>query len=119
MFQKGNKLGLGRPKISLTKPELLLPAIFAKGTINWASDFLKLYRVLRERELDVKEKTLMKFFLDFMPYLCTKVQLKEIMGQASVTTPADSAAQAKTTSRLLQALEADNALRSSSTTEGS
>lgn len=146
MFQKGNKLSQGRPRISLTKPELLMPAIFSKGAINWSNDFLKLYRAMRERAnthslepefyfegkafdlLDVvkrrailmernrlqEEAKLLRFFETFMPYLCTKVQLKEIMGQASVTTPADSAAQAKQTSRLLQALENENAARPSS-----
>ncbi len=113
MFTKGNKYGVGRPKISLSKPELLLPAIFNKGTINWSNDFLKLYRVMRERALTEEEKQLLVFFKDFMPYLCTKVQLKEIMGQASVT-PADSLAQANQTSKLLKALEAENADRPSS-----
>jgi len=113
MFQIGNKLSVGRPKISLTKPELLLPAIFNKGSVNWASDFLKLYRAMRIRPLDAQEQKCMEFFEKFMPYLCTKVQLKEIMGQASVTTPADSAAQARTTSRLLQALENENATKPS------
>lgn len=115
MFQKGNKLGVGRPKISLTKPELLMPAIFNKGAVNWASDFLKLYKAMKERPLDENEKNLYNFFKEFMPYLCTKVQLKEIMGQASITTPADSAAQAKQTSKLLQALEAENATKPSAT----
>ena len=113
MFQKGNQLAKGRPKLSLTKPELLLPAIFAKGSVNWSNDFLKLYRIMRERDLTTPERNLLAFFNQFMPYLCTKVQLKEIMGQASVTTPADSAAQAKQTSKLLQALENENATRPS------
>lgn len=115
MFEKGNKLGVGRPRISLTKPELLLPAIFAKGTVNWAKDFILVYKALRERPLNPQEWEMLRFFTTFMPYLCTKVQLKEIMGQASITTPADSAAQAKQTSRLLLALEAENANKPSAT----
>lgn len=107
MFVKGNKLSQGRPKVSLTKPELLLPAIFAKGSINWANDFLRLYRVMRERPLNDVEKNLWKFFLEFMPYLCTKVQLKEIMGTSGMS-QADSKANAAQTSKLLQALEAEN-----------
>lgn len=111
MFQKGNKYGIGRPRIALTKPELLLPAIFSKGSVNWSNDFLALYRALKERALTEQERNLLVFFKEFMPYLCTKVQLKEIMGQASVTLPADSIAQARTTSRLLQALEDENATK--------
>jgi len=137
MFQKGNKLGVGRPRISLTKPELLLPLIFSKGNINWAADFIKLYKIMRERatthkdpdyflegkELEVldtvkrravimehnrlrEEKKLMDFFLTVLPYLCTKVQLKEIDGR-QMTSPADSAANARQTSELLKALEGE------------
>lgn len=107
MFTKGNTWGRGRPKISLSKPELLLPWVFAKASLNWANDFTRLYRTLRERELTVVEYKHLKFLLEVMPYLCTKVQLKEIDGR-STSTPADSAAQAKQTSKLLQALEAEN-----------
>lgn len=108
MFAKGNKLGQGRPKVSLTKPELLLPAVLAKGNINWAADFVRLYKALKEtRELTLPEIRTYKFFLEFMPYLCTKVQLKEIMATGG-TSPADSKANAAQTSKLLQALEAEN-----------
>jgi hypothetical protein len=55
--------------------------------------------------------------MDIMPYLCTKVQLKEIDGR-STSTPADSAAQAKQTSKLLQALEAENASSKPTTESG-
>ena len=112
MFAKGNTWGRGRPKISLSKPELLLPWVFAKASLNWASDFTRLYRAMRERELTPVEHKHLKFLLEVMPYLCTKVQLKEIDGR-STSTPAESAAQAKQTSKLLQALEAENAPKSS------
>lgn len=116
MFTPGNKaaLGKGRPKLSLTKPELLLPALFNKGGINWAADFLRLYRNMKTRPLTPEEGNLLKFFMEFMPYLCTKVQLKEIMGSAA-TTPQESKTNAEQTSKLLKALEADNVTRPSST----
>jgi hypothetical protein len=108
MFAPGNKLGQGRPKISLTKPELLLPAVLAKGNINWAADFVRLYKCIKDNpELTIQQKNQLKFFMDFMPYLCTKVQLKEIMSTGG-TSPADSRANAAQTSKLLQALEAEN-----------
>lgn len=112
MFVKGNKYGVGRPRISLSKPELLLPVVFQKGTINWAADFIKLYKAMRERELTGLEQKQLKLLMELMPYLCTKVQLKEIQGQTG-TSPADSAAAAKQTSKLLQALEQENGIRPS------
>lgn len=114
MFQPGNKYSVGRPRISLSKPELLLPVVFMKGSVNWASDFLRLYRSMKERELTPIEQKQLKLLLEIMPYLCTKVQLKEINGATS-TTPADSLAQAKQTSKLLQALEAENVRPSTQT----
>lgn len=115
MFTKGNKLGKGRPRISLSKPELLLPAVFIKGNVNWANDFVELYKAMKKRDLTALEQRTLKLLLDIMPYLCTKVQLKEL--QATSGTPADSVAQAKQTSKLLQALEAENGSRPSSTSE--
>ena len=106
MFQKGNQLSKGRPRISLTKPELLLPVVFNKAAINWQNDFVKLYRALRERELTMVEYKHLKFLLEVLPYLCTKVQLKEIDNQ-KLNAPADSAAAAKQTSKLLAAFEAE------------
>lgn len=108
MFQKGNKLGTGRPKRSLTKPELLLPAILANANINWGGDFVRLYKTIKERALTDPEKNLLSFFLQVMPYLCTKVQLKEL-GGASKSTPTESVENARQTSVLLKALEAENA----------
>ncbi len=111
MFEKGNRLGKGRPRISLSKPELLLPAVFIKGNVNWANDFVELYKAMKKRDLTAFEQRQLKLLLEIMPYLCTKVQLKEL--QATAGTPADSVAQAKQTSKLLQALEAENAQKPS------
>lgn len=107
-FQKGNIFGRGRPKISLQKPELLLPAVFGKAGINWQNDFIKLYRRLRsdDQELSLSEIRLLKFFSEYMPYLCTKVALKEL-DNAKATTVENSVAQAKASQKLLQALEAE------------
>lgn len=111
-FQKGNTFGRGRPKISLQKPELLLPAVFGKAGVNWQKDFVLLYRRIRDGvKLEETDKNLLKFFETYMPYLCTKVALKEIDGKA-MSTPGDSASMAKATSKLLQALEAENAPKS-------
>jgi uncharacterized protein YqeY len=107
MFQPGNKLSHGRPKLALTKPELLMPAVFHKSGINWQRDFIRLYRRMKEGSFNEEEKQLYSFFKEFMPYLCTKVQLKEIADQAA-TNSAQSAANAAQTSKLLQALEAES-----------
>lgn len=112
-FQKGNTFGRGRPKISLQKPELLLPAVFGKAGVNWQKDFVLLYRRIRDGvALSEADKVLLKFFDTYMPYLCTKVQLKELDNR-QLSTTADSVAMAKTTSKLLAALEAENAPKSS------
>ena len=114
MFQPGNKYGKGRPKVSLTKPELLLPAIFANANINWGGDFVRLYKMMKERELTVPETRLMRFFLEVMPYLCTKVQLKELSGNSGkLSTPTESVENARQTSILLKALEQENGSRPS------
>lgn len=104
MFEKGNKLSKGRPRVSLTKPELLLPAIFHKGTINWAFDFCRLYRTMRTREFDAVEKKHWEAILSLMPYLCTKVQLKEIADSPSLN-PQLSVENSKQTMDLIKALE--------------
>lgn len=118
MFEKGNKLSVGRPRISLTKPELLLPVVFGKATINWQNDFCQLYKAMRERELTVVEYKQLKLILELLPYLCTKVQLKEIDNQ-KLNAPADSARAAAQTSKLLQAFEEEsNAPKSHPPTEG-
>lgn len=106
MFKPGNQFGKGRPKVSLKKPELLLPAIFANANLNWGGDFTRLYRTMKERVLLPEESQLLKFFLEIMPYLCTKVQLKELGGSHS-SSPASSVENARQTSELLKALEAE------------
>jgi hypothetical protein len=109
MFQPGNKYGQGRPKVSLTKPELLLPAVLANANINWGGDFTRLYKTMKERELTVPEMRLLRFFLDVMPYLCTKVQLKELSGNSGrLSSPTDSVENARQTSALIKALEQEN-----------
>ena len=114
MFIKGNKLSRGRPRLALTKPELLLPMVFSKGNVNWAYDFVTLYREMRKCVLSVTQKEQMKLLMELMPYLCTKIQLKELTNQAP-TTPEGSVEQARQTSKLLKALEDDNVTKPSAT----
>lgn len=104
MFQKGNKLSVGRPRISLTKPELLLPVVFGNANINWARDFTVLYRKMRDQLLNEHEKAHLKFLMELMPYLCTKVQLKEIEDKMPKSTE-QSVKDSKQTMDLLKALE--------------
>lgn len=104
MFQPGNKLGKGRPKLSLTKPELLLPLVFQRRGINWASDFCSLYRKWKMNKLDKEEKGKFTTYLQMMPYLCTKVQLKEIEDKEA-SAVIQAGANADQTARLLKALE--------------
>lgn len=78
MFAKGNKYGKGRPKISLNKPELLLPIIFQKSNINWAEDFARLYKASKVRELTKVEYNQYRTLQEMLPYLCTKVSVKDL-----------------------------------------
>lgn len=78
MFQKGNPGGPGRPKISLNKPELLLPIIFQKSRINWAEDFSKLYKAKKLRKLTTEEEQTFATLMELLPYLCTKVAIKDL-----------------------------------------
>lgn len=104
-FQKGNTYSKGRPKISLNKPELLLPIIFQKAHINWAHDFTRLYKKRKEEgPLTGADKQQWNELMDLMPYLCTKVQIKDLDAQRFVT-PEDSKAMAQHTKTLLDALE--------------
>jgi len=105
MFQKGNKFG--GAKKCLTKPELLLPLVFGSSQINWAKDFCHLYRTLRKRQLTIVEQGHFRVLLELLPYLCTKVQLKEISDKMP-RSPGESAANAKQTSDLLRALEGEH-----------
>lgn len=117
MFTSGNRFGKGRPKKSISKPELLLPAVLVHSKIDWMKDFKTLYNIMKERTLEPVEKERMKLLLNLMPYLCTKVQLKEIDGR-QLTTPNDSAAMAEQTSKLLAALENENAKPSTAPNSG-
>jgi hypothetical protein len=107
VFEKGNKWSTGRPKKSIGRPELLLPAILTNGNVNWCADFVRLYKAMKERELTDIERAHKGFLLELMPYLCTKVQLKELDNRKAQTA-AQSVSNAQQTSDLLKALEADN-----------
>jgi len=106
-FQKGNQFGRGRPKISLNKPELLLPIIFQKSHINWANDFCQLYKGWKDKTLDVKDMGRYKMYLELMPYLCTKIALKDLDASKFVT-EGDKKAMTDQTKSLLEALEGMN-----------
>jgi hypothetical protein len=108
MFAKGNQFGRGRPKISLNKPELLLPIIFQKAHINWANDFMAVYRAHKENPKDPFLKEKVDFFLALMPYLCTKIAIKDLEA-SKFTTEADSKAMSNQTKALIEALEDVNA----------
>jgi hypothetical protein len=112
MFAKGNQYGRGRPKISLNKPELLLPIIFQKAHINWANDFTLLYKIRKEREFTKAEQARWNSYLDLMPYLCTKVNIKEL-DSSKFTTEADNKAMSDQTKSLIEALEGMNDPKSS------
>lgn len=104
--------------MALTKPELTLPAVLIKSNINWATDFAFLYKTLRKRNWDERERLHMRFLLEIMPYLCTKIQLKDF-DMAKMSSQAESVANAKMTSDLIKALEAENSSEQSPETKGS
>lgn len=107
MFKPGNKFGRGRPKLSLTKPELLLPLIFQKRGINWAADFCSLYKKFKAGVLSAEEKKKWPTYMTLMPYLCTKVQLKEIEDKEA-SAIIQRGANTDQTARLLKALESES-----------
>lgn len=80
MFTKGNKHGKGRPAYSLKSPEILLPTIFAKGNLNWAKDFIALYRKHRDCPsiLTAEDRMVFKILSDLLPYLVTKINVKDL-----------------------------------------
>jgi len=115
-FKKGNTYAKGRPNISLSKPDVLLPAIFTKAKINWARDFTALYKIQRERRLTEDEMFRFKILYDLLPYLIVKVTLKE--GDLKKYLDQGASIQAaRATSALLASLEADSAAKSSTTTD--
>lgn len=104
MFQKGNKLGKGRPRISLSKPELLLPVVFQKHKINWAEDFGRLYKLKKQRKLTAEEHETFKMLMDLMPFLCTKVNVKDLEASKFVS-ESDKTAMTDQANALIKALE--------------
>lgn len=104
MFLPGNKFGKGRPKKQLTKPELLLPAVLAHRNVNWVTDLIYLYRRMKERELTLQEKAQMRFLLELMPYLVTKVAIKDY-DKSGPSSQAGSKEMAEETAKLLKQLE--------------
>lgn len=103
-FKPGNTYGKGRPKISLTKPDVLLPAIFNKANINWAADFTRAYKKIKSGEAQAPDLMQFKLLLDLLPYLIVKVQLKEGDLKAYLD-KGGAVSAAKATSALLRALE--------------
>jgi hypothetical protein len=104
MFQKGNQYGRGRPKISLNKPELLLPIIFQKAHINWANDFCALYKEYKLGTMTKDRKAQFSLYLELMPYLCTKIAIKDLDASKFVTEK-DKKAMTDQTAALIEALE--------------
>jgi hypothetical protein len=104
MFSKGNQYGRGRPKISLNKPELLLPIIFQKAHINWANDFTLLYKQWKAGFINPLDARKFDLYLQLMPYLCTKVNIKDLDASKFVT-ERDQKAMTDQTAALLEALE--------------
>ncbi len=112
-FEKGNKYKpTGRPNYSLQKPDILLPSVFLMGKVNWSRDFVRMYKKMRGagltgyngRKLNETEQILWNTILELLPYLVSKINLKEI-DLKKLTDPATSVAQAHQTSLLLKALE--------------
>jgi hypothetical protein len=113
VFKPGNQFGRGRPKISLNKPELLLPIIFQKSHINWANDFCLLYKLMKARKLDSAENERYQMYLSLMPYLCTKIAIKDLDASKFVTEK-DTKAMNDQTKALIEALNADTLPRNTS-----
>jgi hypothetical protein len=117
MFLPGNKFGKGRPKISLNKPELLLPIIFQKSRINWAEDFCRLYKWYKTTlKPDAKapgyleymsKRAQFEMYLELLPYLCTKIAVKDLDASKFVT-EGDKQAMNDQTAALIKALENDS-----------
>jgi hypothetical protein len=106
-FQPGNKYGKGRPRKVLTKPELLLPAVLSQKNVNWQGDLVYLYRRMKERLLTLEEKNQLKFLLELLPYLVTKVAIKDY-DKGSSSSPQASKEMAEETAKLLKELENDS-----------
>jgi hypothetical protein len=107
MFKPGNPGGPGRPRISLDKPELLLPIILRKGKVNWANDFITVYKAVKAGDATPAQRDQLKLYLELMPYLCTKVAVKEL-DFSKWTTPEEHSDMKKQADDLIKALEGIN-----------
>lgn len=106
-FKKGNQFGRGRPRVSLSKPDVLLPAIFNKAKVNWALDFTKLYKIKKQRPFTPEEKDTFRMLLDLLPYLIVKINLKE-EDLKKYLDKGSSEKMANATAALLRSLEQEN-----------
>ena len=104
MFLPGNHHGKGRPKKVLTKPELLLPAVLAHRNLNWMTDLIYLYRRMKERDLESHERAHLALLLALMPYLVTKVAIKDY-DKSSSKASTEHANLSEETAKLLKTLE--------------
>lgn len=98
MFQPGNKYGRGRPPYSLRSPEILLPVIFSKGNLNWAHDFISIYRKIRDNptKVSTEERQIFKVLYELLPYLVTKIQIKDLDLEKLVNKESAASAKAQT-----------------------
>lgn len=114
-FAKGNKYGHGRPAISLNKPELLLPIIFLKGKVNWANDFVELYKWYKKTtKPEAKTPAYVEYmsnrarfdmYMQLLPYLCTKIAVKDLDFSKYGPSESDKQSMTDQTASLIKALE--------------
>lgn len=114
-FKPGNKYGKGRPRISLSTPDLLLPAIFNKAKINWANDFNRLYKAMRMGALTPDQKEHFAMLMKLLPYMIAKIDvapddLKKLLEKGNTAKTV-----ANTTSLLMKALEAESGVKPGTT----
>ena len=125
-FQKGNKYAKGRKPFHMSTPDIILPHVFHKGHVTWGADFMRLYRKQRGNQLNgykgekltELEQILWKSLLDLLPYLVSRITLKEI-DLKKITDPLTSASQARMTQKMLQELEKDSLATKPGTTPNS
>lgn len=106
MFTKGNKFGTGRPSYALKSPEILLPSIFAKNNVNWGADFVRLYKKYKNHPaaLTSEDKLMFKVLYELLPYLVTKINIKELDLEKLMNKESKAAAQNQT-EQLVKLLE--------------
>lgn len=107
-FQKGNKFGRGRKPICLNKPELLLPIILQKARIYWPLEFARLYRISKTKYQTERHKERLQFWVTMMPYLCTRIAIKDL-DASKFATDDDKKAMSQQTEDLIKALEVHHA----------